>query len=58
MSILRRKTFDDLMANAEEKKLTKALGAFDLTMLGLGIIIGTGISSLLGLVLRNTQALG
>ena len=49
MSILRRKTFDDLMANAEEKKLTKALGAFDLTMLGLGIIIGTGIFVLTGI---------
>lgn len=49
MNILRRKSFADLMANAGEKKLTKALGAFDITLMGLGIIIGTGIFVLTGI---------
>lgn len=49
MNIFRRKTYDDLMVNVQEKKLTKALGAFDITLLGLGIIIGTGIFVLTGI---------
>ncbi len=49
MNILRRKSFDDLMAHTEEKKLAKALNAFDITMMGLGIIIGTGIFVLTGI---------
>ncbi|MED9920537.1 MAG: amino acid permease, partial [Megasphaera sp.] len=49
MDILRRKSFDDLLAHTKEKKLNKALGAFDITMMGLGIIIGTGIFVLTGI---------
>ena len=49
MSILRRKSFDDLMEHTQEKKLTKALNAFDITLMGLGIIIGTGIFVLTGI---------
>ena len=37
------------METTEEKKLTKALGAFDITLMGLGIIIGTGIFVLTGI---------
>lgn len=48
-SLLRRKSFEDLMENTQEKKLTKALGAFDITLMGLGIIIGTGIFVLTGI---------
>ena len=47
MNILRRKSFDDLLAHTQEKKLNKALGAFDITLMGLGIIIGTGYPSFL-----------
>ena len=32
MNILRRKSFDDLLAHTQEKKLNKALGAFDITL--------------------------
>lgn len=49
MNILRRKSFEDLMETTEEKKLAKALGAFDITLMGLGIIIGTGIFVLTGI---------
>lgn len=49
MNIFRRKTYDELMASASERHLTKALGAFDITLLGLGIIIGTGIFVLTGI---------
>ena len=36
--------------------LKRCLGAFDLTMLGIGCIIGTGSSSSLAWLLRSTPA--
>ena len=40
---LRIKPLDDILATAEKKSLHRSLGAFQLTMLGVGAIIGTGI---------------
>jgi basic amino acid/polyamine antiporter, APA family len=39
----RIKPLDQILATAEKKSLKRQLGAFDLTMLGIGAIIGTGI---------------
>lgn len=39
----RIKPLDDILATAEKKSLKRTLGAFQLTMLGIGAIIGTGI---------------
>lgn len=39
----RIKPLDQILAAAEKKGLKRQLGAFDLTMLGIGAIIGTGI---------------
>lgn len=39
----RIKSLDDILATAERKSLHRSLGAFELTMLGIGAIIGTGI---------------
>ncbi len=39
----RVKTLDAILATAEKKGLHRSLGAFQLTMLGVGAIIGTGI---------------
>lgn len=39
----RIKSVDAILATAEKKSLTRTLGAFQLTMLGVGAIIGTGI---------------
>ena len=39
----RVKSLDSILATAEKKSLTRSLGAFQLTMLGIGGIIGTGI---------------
>lgn len=52
MSLFRKKTIADLLANTDNKGsgLKKSLGAFDLTMLGIGAIIGTGIFVLTGVV--------
>ncbi len=39
----RIKSLDAILATAEKKSLHRSLGAFQLTMLGIGAIIGTGI---------------
>jgi basic amino acid/polyamine antiporter, APA family len=39
----RVKSLDAILATAERKSLTRSLGAFQLTMLGIGAVIGTGI---------------
>ena len=50
MSLLRKKPISRLIADTQnsEHSLKKALGAMDLTMLGIGAIIGTGIFVLTG----------
>ncbi|MET0136877.1 MAG: amino acid permease, partial [Sphingobium sp.] len=39
----RRKSLDLILATAEKKALHRSLGAFQLTILGIGAVIGTGI---------------
>ena len=39
----RVKPLDAILATAEKKSLHRSLGAFQLTMLGIGAVIGTGI---------------
>jgi len=41
--VWRIKTLDDILLHAEQKSLKRSLGAFQLMMLGVGAIIGTGI---------------
>lgn len=50
MDLFRKKSIELLIESANKKNasLRKALGAFDLTMLGIGAIIGTGIFVLTG----------
>ena len=43
MKQFRIKPLDEILATAEKKSLHRSLGAFQLTMLGIGAIIGTGI---------------
>ena len=39
----RIKPLDEILATAEKKSLKRSLGAFQLTMMGIGAVIGTGI---------------
>lgn len=50
MDLFRKKSIADLLQQSNEKggSLKKVLGGFDLTMLGIGAIIGTGIFVLTG----------
>jgi APA family basic amino acid/polyamine antiporter len=43
MLFQRRKSLNLILETAEKRSLTRQLGAFDLTMLGIGAVIGTGI---------------
>ncbi len=47
-SIFRTKSIEAMLAQTKGKGLKKVLGAFELTMLGIGAIIGTGIFVLTG----------
>ncbi|WP_414143418.1 hypothetical protein, partial [Bacillus mycoides] len=40
-NLFRKKSVRKLLEDSKSKTLTKTLGAFDLTMLGIGAIIGT-----------------
>jgi APA family basic amino acid/polyamine antiporter len=48
MSVFRKKNVEHMIAGAQAAGLKKALGALDLTFLGVGAIIGTGIFVLTG----------
>jgi basic amino acid/polyamine antiporter, APA family len=50
MSIFQVKSVDEIMAESGEKghKLPRVLGAFDVTMIGIGGIIGAGIFAMIG----------
>lgn len=48
MSLLRKKSLDELLGSSKKHALNRCLGAFDLTLLGIGAIIGTGIFVLTG----------
>lgn len=50
MSYFRRKPIADMLRESEQKKLPRILGPLDLTLLGIGSIIGTGIFVLTGIV--------
>jgi basic amino acid/polyamine antiporter, APA family len=51
--IFRVKSIDELIAGSKKGSLNKVLGAFELTMLGVGAIIGTGIFVLTGVAAAN-----
>ncbi|WP_333870684.1 amino acid permease [Desulforamulus putei] len=48
MSLFRKKSLDELLSSSKKQQLNRVLGPLDLTMLGIGAIIGTGIFVLTG----------
>jgi APA family basic amino acid/polyamine antiporter len=48
MSLFRKKSIEHMLAGAQRADLKKTLGALDLTFMGVGAIIGTGIFVLTG----------
>ncbi len=57
--LFRKKSLESLQKESEESSLKRSLSVFDLTMLGIGAIIGTGIFVLTGEAAAGTEhALG
>lgn len=56
-SVFRKKNLDKLLSNLDkgDHKLKKTLGAFDLTILGIGAIIGAGIFTLAGTAAAGSE---
>ena len=48
MSLLSKKPISELQVEAESGTLRRSLGAFSLTMLGIGAVIGAGIVVITG----------
>lgn len=53
--LFRKKSLQSLQKESEESSLKRSLGVFDLTMLGIGAIIGTGIFVLTGEAAAGTE---
>lgn len=53
-SLFRKKAITDLLAQSQQKSLARTMGPFDLTLLGIGAIVGTGIFVLTGVVAAET----
>lgn len=47
--ILRKKHVHDLLEQSRQQKVKKTLGGLDLTLLGIGAVIGTGVMVLTGI---------
>ncbi len=49
MGLLRKRNFDSLQKNANNSEMTRTLQWYDLVLLGVGVIVGTGIFVLTGI---------
>ncbi len=50
-NLLKKKTPDEIIETAKNSELKKTLNAFDLIMLGIGAVIGTGIFTIIGIAM-------
>ena len=50
---LTKKSTDDLISASKHSELKKTLGAFDLIILGIGAVVGTGIFSIIGIAIKG-----
>jgi len=56
--VFRMKSPEELLASANQHGLKKTLGAFDLIILGVGAVIGTGIFTVSGVAIAGSAASG
>ena len=57
-NLIKRKNPDDALAKAEKGGLEKTLGAWDLIILGVGAIIGSGIFAVVGTAAAGENGAG
>ena len=54
-NLLKKKTPDEIIETAKNSELKKTLNAFDLIMLGIGAVIGSGIFTIVGVAMVGEQ---
>ena len=47
-NILKKRSIDDLLATSKKTELKKTLNVFDLIVIGIGAVVGTGIFAIIG----------
>ena len=52
-NILKRKSPDELLAVSKKSELKKTLNVFDLMILGIGAVFGTGIFTIIGSAIKG-----
>ena len=57
-NLLKRKNLDEALSNAQTGGLEKTLGAWDLIILGVGAIIGSGIFAIVGVAAAGESGAG
>ena len=57
-NLVKRKNLDEAIANAQKGGLEKTLGAWDLILLGVGAIIGSGIFAIVGVAAAGENGAG
>ena len=57
-SLIKRKNLDEAISNAQKGGLEKTLGAWDLVILGVGAIIGSGIFAIVGVAAAGESGAG
>ena len=56
-SLFRKKSLDQLMLESQTKRLSRSLNTFDLILLGIGCVVGTGIFVITGVARRKMRDL-
>lgn len=57
-NLIKRKNLDEAISNAQKSGLEKTLGAWDLIILGVGAIIGSGIFAIVGVAAAGENGAG
>ena len=54
-NLLKCKTPDELIDAGNKSELKKTLNVFDLIVIGIGAVVGTGIFTIIGSAIQNTS---
>ena len=58
-NILKKRSIDDLIQTSKKSELKKTLNVFDLIVIGIGAVVGTGIFAIIGAAITgNAESAG
>ena len=52
--MFKRRSMDDLIATTKRSELKKTLNVFDLIVIGIGAVVGTGIFTIIGTAIQGS----